>query len=329
MPADIDDPAIAVIGSAGGDDIARVFLAELRRGGYIEFVESVQPPVPRSEKWVLIVSSMLGCPIGCAMCDAGGDYHGPLTVDEITAQVDYLVRRRFPDGAVPAKKFKVQFARMGEPSLNPAVLDVLRDLPERYHAPGLMPSISSVAPVGSERFFDRLISLKSQRYAGGRFQLQFSIHTTDQVLRDRIIPARKWSLDEIACYGDAFCGPGDRKVTLNFALAAGAPLDPGVLARHFHPARFLIKITPVNPTHRAERNQLRSHVTAPILGHADWVVGDLRRAGFEVLVSIGELEENLIGSNCGQYVRRHLEKGTSLEGAYKTEVRPAGTRLGV
>jgi 23S rRNA (adenine2503-C2)-methyltransferase len=309
-----------IIASMGRDDIARVFLAEIRRGGYIEFVESLQPPIPRSEKWVLIVSSMLGCPIGCAMCDAGGDYRGSLAAGEIAGQVDYLIRRRFPDGAVPSKKFKIQFARMGEPSLNPAVLDVLRDLPERYDAPGLMPSISSVAPSGSERFFESLIAIKREKYPGGRFQLQFSIHTTDPALRDRMIPARKWDLAEIARYGDAFCGPGDRKVTLNFALAAGAPLDSRVLAEHFHPDRFLIKITPINPTHRASLNQLRSYVTAPMEEDADRVVGDLRSAGFEVLVSIGEMEENLIGSTCGQYVKRHLEAGLPLEGAYKAGI---------
>lgn len=305
-----------VIGSTGTDDIARVFLAELGDGKYVEFVESVQPPKPRSEKWVLIVSSMLGCPIRCAMCDAGGDYRGCLTSEEITAQIDFLIRRRFPHGAVPVKKFKVQFARMGEPSLNPAVLDVLWILPDRYDAPGLMPSISSVAPVGSERFFDRLITLKRDRYAGGRFQLQFSIHTTDRALRAKMIPAKKWDFAEIARYGNAFIEPGDRKVTLNFALADGAPLDPHVLTKYFDPAKFLIKITPVNPTHQANRNRLKSYLTAGLADEGYRIVRDLRLAGFEVLVSIGEAEENLIGSNCGQYLKRHLERGRAIESSY-------------
>lgn len=314
-----------IVGSTGTDDLARVFLAQIRDGRYVEFVESVQPPIPRLDKWVVIVSSMLGCPIRCAMCDAGGGFRGCLTSEEITAQIDFLVRRRFPDGAVPARKFKVQFARMGEPSLNPAVLDVLATLRERYDAPGLMPSISSVAPAGSERFFDRLITLKRDKYPGGRFQLQFSIHTTDPVLRDKMIPARKWDFAEIARYGNAFTGPGDRKVTLNSALADGAPLDPRVLIKYFDPARFLIKITPVNPTHQARRNHLRSYVTAGLQDEGYQVVRDLRLAGFEVLVSVGEMEENLIGSNCGQYVRRHLEEGMTIESSYRYAV---GSGLG-
>jgi len=305
-----------VISRAGREDLALVYLAETGPGRYVEFVESVQPPLPRSEKWVLIVSTLLGCPVGCAMCDAGGHYGGALSADEILAQIDWLVDRRFPGRAVTAGKFKIQFARVGEPSLNPAVLDVLETLPDRYAAPGLLPSVSSVAPAGSERFFDRLLGLKREIYGSGRFQLQFSIHSTDPAIRDRLIPARKWDLAAIASYGEAFFAPGDRKITLNSALPEGAPLDAGALARHFDPAKFLVKITPVNPTYQARRNGLATHIVPGRDAGSCRIVEDLRLAGFEVLVSVGEPEENLIGSNCGQYVRRHLREGRSLAAGY-------------
>jgi 23S rRNA (adenine2503-C2)-methyltransferase len=80
------------------------------------------------------------------MCDAGGDYSGYLTVEEIFAQIDYMVRRRYPDGKPATEKFKIQFARMGEPSLNPAVLETLEQLANCYDASGLYISVSSVAP---------------------------------------------------------------------------------------------------------------------------------------------------------------------------------------
>ena len=41
-------------------DLARVFIADLGDGRMIEFVESVQPPIPRHEKWVLIISTSAG-----------------------------------------------------------------------------------------------------------------------------------------------------------------------------------------------------------------------------------------------------------------------------
>ena len=46
------------------------------------------------------------------------------------------------------------------------------------------------------------------------------------------------------------------------------------------------------------------------------VVDDLRGRGYEVIVSIGELEENRIGSNCGQYLKRYLDSRKKLDGGY-------------
>jgi 23S rRNA (adenine2503-C2)-methyltransferase len=304
-----------LLGSTGNEDVATAYVAELRDGRCVEFVESIQPPLPRSEKWVLIVSTMFGCPIGCRMCDAGGHFMGNLTADEILAQIDFLIEHRFGRARVDVRKFKIQFARMGEPALNRAVLDVLRGLPERYEAPGLMPSVSTVAPAGCEAFFSGLLDIKRGLYGGGRFQLQFSIHTTDDELRKRLIPADTWPLERIAEYGDAFYGAGDRKVTLNSALPEGMPLRPKVLIRHFDPEKFIIKMTPLNPTYRAMRHELASHLGLSG-GDKSEVVRELQDTGYEVIVSIGEPEENLIGSNCGQYVLRHLQSGADLAGAY-------------
>jgi 23S rRNA (adenine2503-C2)-methyltransferase len=302
-----------VLASTGRDDVAVAYLAETAGGRLVEFTEAVQPPIPREAKWVLIVSSLFGCPVRCAICDAGGSYGGKMSAAEIVEQIDFLVDRRYPDRRVPAAKFKIQFARVGEPSLNAAVLDVLCDLPCRYDAPGLMPSVSSVAPQGCDGFFERLRVVKNRLYRDGRFQLQFSIHTTDEALRDRLIPVKKWGLNRIGDYGTSFRESGDRKVTLNFALARGMPIDPDVLLRWFDPSDFLVKITPVNPTHRAATNEIVSHVD-PGREEARAEIGRLRAAGYEVLLSIGELEENRIGSNCGQYIQAHLEAKKRADG---------------
>ena len=47
-----------VLASAGREDIAMVYVAELEQGKFIEFVEAVQPPKPRAEKWVLMISTL-------------------------------------------------------------------------------------------------------------------------------------------------------------------------------------------------------------------------------------------------------------------------------
>lgn len=305
-----------IVSSVGKEEIAVVYVAELDNGELIECVESLQPPLPRADKWVLLVSTMFGCPVGCKMCDAGGFYHGKPDREQILEQIDFLVRRHYPDGRIPARQFKIQFARMGEPSLNPAVLDALEELPRRYHAPGLMPSVSTIAPWGTQAFFERLLEIKDRLYPGGHFQFQFSIHTTNAALRDEIIPVRKLGFDWMGEYGRRFFKPGDRKITLNFALAAGNPVDPQALLRHFDPALFLIKITPLNPTYRAAEHGLASHIDPARDSEQDALVAALRRAGYEVIVSIGEVEENLIGSNCGQYIRTHLLAQEAIADGY-------------
>jgi 23S rRNA (adenine2503-C2)-methyltransferase len=311
-----------VIASTGKAEIALVYILELDSGKLVECVESVQPPLPRQGKWVLLVSTMFGCPIGCAMCDAGGYYQGKPTAEEILSQIEFLVNQRFPDGHVPSRQFKIQFARMGEPALNPAVLDVLEVLPYRLRAPGLMPSISTVAPAGRGSFFERLLEIKRTHYSAGRFQFQFSLHTTDAQLRDQIIPVRKWRFAEMAAYGERFYAPGDRKITLNFALSRHAPLEAHVLQEYFSPEKFLVKITPVNPTYRALENNLSSHVDPLAPLQSDETIEALRSAGYDVILSIGNVEENQVGSNCGQYLRAHLNARDKIEDGYTYSVLP-------
>jgi 23S rRNA (adenine2503-C2)-methyltransferase len=322
---------VKIVGEYGNDSVAKVYVAQMRdkdseavsKDSLVEFVESVQPPIPREEKWVLIVSSMFGCPIKCKMCDAGGDFGGRLTTDEILSQIHYMVDRRFPDGKVPVPKFKIQFARMGEPVMNPAVLDAMERLPNEFDAPGLNASLSTVAPKSrsTAEFFERLAEIKDRLYSGGRFQLQFSIHTTDQAKRDELIPVKKWSFGEIARYGESFCVPekGDKKVTLNFAPAVDYPVDASVIREHFDPSLFIIKLTPLNPTVRSHEGSMRSAIDPHDRDSSSRIVKMFMDEGFDVVLSIGELEENRIGSNCGQFIQRALQARSRPQRSYELE----------
>jgi 23S rRNA (adenine2503-C2)-methyltransferase len=309
-----------VIAVTGNPELATVYMADMGGGRMLEFVEACQPPYGRGERWILMVSTLFGCPVKCLFCDAGGGYRGKPTAEEILAQIDYMVSQWFPDGVVTASKFKIQFARMGEPSLNMAVLDALEELPRRHRTRSLMPSISTIAPLGTDAFFERLIDVKDRLYPGGRFQFQYSIHTTDAALRDKLIPVRKWDFARMAAYGERFHRAGDRKITLNFALATDSPIEAQVLSNYFDPARYLIKLTPVNPTSRATKNNLSSFIDPVQPETAEAVTRPLREAGYEVIVSIGEVEENEIGSNCGQYVLNYLESGVEVKDGYSYQV---------
>ena len=291
-----------LLSSTGNPALAMVHIAEDGQGRKLEFVDSIQPPRSREDKWVVIVSTMFGCPVGCLMCDAGGGYRGKVDAEGMLWQVRTAVRERFPDGKPLTDMLKVQFARMGDPAMNEAVLDALVGLRKEFPDTNVFASVSTVGPKASRDFLDRLRDVKDEHFPGGRFQLQFSIHSTDREVRSRLCPIRTLSFDEMAAIGRSFRTDGDKRVTLNFCLIDDVPIDPAVVRRHFDPEHFLIKLTPLNPTTRAREAGLVSLIEKDREEAAQRFIEAFRAQGFEVLLSIGEYEENQIGSNCGQYL---------------------------
>jgi 23S rRNA (adenine2503-C2)-methyltransferase len=115
---------------------------------------------------------------------------------------------------------------------------------------------------------------------------------------------RLLGLDAAAAIGRRFHRAGQRKVVLNFALAAGLPVDVAALRATFDPACFAVKLTPLNPTDRARHHALRTILDAAHPDAAAALVAELAAAGFDTVVSIGEPDEIAIGSNCGQVALR-------------------------
>lgn len=309
MTAHLETAHLEIVGSRGLADVAVVHIARLARGSdlLLELVDGLDPPKPRREKWIVNVSTQVGCPVGCPYCDAGGGFRGNLTADELLAQVAWVLDRH-PAEAARCRKLKVHFARMGEPALNDAVIAALARLPELRPMPGLMACVATVAPRGRERWFEALLDVKRERYAG-RFQLQFSVNSTDRAARRRLLPVAHWDLEEIARYGERFLAPGERKVVLNFALATGVPFDVEVLAERFDPARFAVKLTPLNPTERGREAGFSTLLRSERAARLDGAIDALGAAGYDVLVSVGDPREDQVGSNCGQEVRPLLARG--------------------
>lgn len=303
--------------------LARLFLARLRGDPrlLVEFVDTLEPGIPKELKWVMMISTQIGCPVGCGFCDAGAlGYLGALSAEEILAQMRHIASLNPGLELARHPKVKVHFARMGEPSLNPHVLEALRFIGESLGAPGLIASLSTVAPKSpvTGEFFEELLRIKDACFPGGRFQLQFSLHSTDEGERSRLVPVRKWTLEEIAEYGRRFVGPGDRRITLNFASPRGSALDAGALSRVFSPEKFLVKLTPVNPTLTADQNS-RTHLWSEPPERIAGFARELGERGFRVILSPSLPEEISAETSCGQLwseslkeqariLRRNLEK---------------------
>jgi len=213
---------------------------------------------------------------------------------------------------------------MGDPALNDAVLEAIERLPDRVDCPGLMPCISTVAPIGRDGWFDRLTEIKRRAFPGGRFQMQFSLHTTDEPSRRHLVPIRCWSHEQIARFGERFFVPGDRRLTLNFAPAVGLPLDPAALTRWFDPEIWAVKLTPINPTAAALASGLEGRIDPHDESGCRRVADGFRARGYETILSIGELDENAIGSNCGMYVDRL--RRASEDAGHRPARRAAATR---
>ena len=290
-----------IIRQVGDNKIANVFIAKINNK-LLEFAESLEYPKSINEKWVLTISCLYGCPVQCLMCDAGQNYYGKISKEDMLSQIEHLILRRFPDRNVPVSKFKIQFARMGEPVYNTNVLDVLEELPHLYNAPGLIPSISTIGPKNSTHFLERLTDIKNKHYSNGKFQLQFSIHTTDIEKRDNLIPINKLTFTEISDFSNKFLREKNRKITLNFIVLDDYPINTKVINQYFDYNKFIIKLTPLNPTYKAYENELKSKLDPLNDKSIVNLVKELKKLNFDTIVSIGNLEENNIGSNCGQYI---------------------------
>jgi 23S rRNA (adenine2503-C2)-methyltransferase len=89
------------------------------------------PPVvhtdllPLEEKWVITISTQYGCSMGCKFCDVPKVGPGRnATLDDLCQQV--LTGIELHPEVTWTNRLNVHFARMGEPSWNPNVLDCAR-----------------------------------------------------------------------------------------------------------------------------------------------------------------------------------------------------------
>ncbi len=305
-------PQMEIIKVQGDPEVAEVAIMRFRGDDRksVECVDGLAPPLTRQQKWIINISTQFGCPVGCPFCDAAFSYHGNPTAEELLTQVKWSLDRHPVELRNTCEKLKVHFARMGEPSLNQACLEAAEQLPDIISTKGLWCCMATVAPTGREKFFHELYNLKERKYRG-RFQLQFSVQSTDENDRDRLIPMSHWSLEELSSFGKDFHEQGDRKVVLNFALAHDVAFDPEVILDTFDKEHFAAKLTPVNPTARGAEQGFKTVLRSEHEKTIQVACDALTSRGFDVVLSIGDEREDEVGSNCGQAIR--VERETNIK----------------
>jgi 23S rRNA (adenine2503-C2)-methyltransferase len=186
----------------------------------------------RSERWMIGVSCMSGCPVGCRFCATGQlKKYRDLTAEEIVDQVEFVIKKNPEFRFTDAKEFKVNYTRMGEPFVNiENVREAIEEIESNY--PGTHHYISTIGLTGSDFSWIK-----------DNITLQISLHSCIEQRRDWLIPYRnKMSIRELGMIRTESA----KKTTINLTLPSAEDYDSSVLRRNFDPYHFFVKLSPVN-----------------------------------------------------------------------------------
>lgn len=281
--------------------------------GFDKEIESVphQPMLPLEEKWVITISTQYGCSMRCNFCDV------PKVGPGRNASVTDLVEQFWTGFSLHpevrhSKRVNLHYARMGEPTWNPAVLRSAYAINERLkgNVPNkvlptrgpykLHPVVSTMMPRYNRDLEDFLLEwcdIKNN-YFDGDAGLQLSINSTDDAQREEMFSGNSHSLAEIGRIAGMLPFPKGRKYTLNFAVS-NWEVDPSVLTGYFDPKKFIVKLTPLHRTAAANDNNIQTQD-----GYAPYqeIEENLLQWGYDVLVFFASEAEDLGRITCGNAI---------------------------
>jgi hypothetical protein len=199
----------------------------------------------REERWMIGVSTMSGCPVGCKFCATGSlKRWRNLTHREIIDQVFFIVSKNAQMFGEKPKEFKINYTRMGEPFLNITNLQRAITMIDHYYL-YLYPVHHYVSTVG--------IKGSDFSWITDNVTLQISLHSLDEKRRHELIPINNlMSIEELG----QIRTNSHLKTTVNLTLVDEADFDIEVLKKYFDPEFFFIKISPINVNAISEANHL-------------------------------------------------------------------------
>jgi 23S rRNA (adenine2503-C2)-methyltransferase len=267
----------------------------------IERVEHTKM-LPLEEKWVITVSTQYGCSMGCSFCDVPKVGRGiNATEKDLIGQV--LTGIKLHPGVESTKRLNIHFARMGEPTWNPAVIDATKwfktHIDPEYH---IHPVVSTMMPRHNQwlKLFIHTWMRMKNRLLRGEAGLQLSINSTNEEEREDMFSGNALRFDKIASLMEGII-PNGRKITLNFALA-GYEIDPTVLLKYFDPDYYICKLTPMHKTLEALANGIKTDGDYTTFTPYKDVEAKLKSAGYDVIVFIASREEDDSRITCGNAI---------------------------
>jgi 23S rRNA (adenine2503-C2)-methyltransferase len=260
--------------------------------------------LPLTDKWVITISTQYGCSINCKFCDVPKVGRGKnATLNDMIGQI--LSGLMLHPEIESSKRLNVHFARMGEPSFNPDVLDCAKWLKEHIdHEYKVHPVISTMMPKHNKwlrTFIHTWMRIKNRIYKGNA-GLQLSINSTNETERVEMFSGNALRLAEIAKIMERIT-PIGRKITLNFAVA-DYEIDPQILLDFFSPDHYLIKLTPMHKTNAAIGNKIKTNIKDDYTSYHPYDNHEkyLKNAGYDVIVFLASEYEDLGRITCGNAI---------------------------
>lgn len=200
-----------------------------------------------TEKRVMTVCTMSGCPCGCKFCASRNSFKRNLTAEEIVGQVDFMLeegaKRNRDLDPFNSKEFRVLYTRMGEPMINiDNVIESIKILIKRYpHV------IIGMSTSGYKVGLDKLLANPE---IIPHLDFQFSFHSTSDTERDYLFGIKngssKLNIEQISEYVNRFYDITKKKVSLNVILFEGYSYDFKELATKIDKNKIWIRLSPWN-----------------------------------------------------------------------------------
>ena len=196
----------------------------------------------RSERWMVGVSVMSGCPVRCKFCATGQmKKWRNLTAQEIFDQVAFIIGNNSNINPLASKEFKINYTRMGEPFLNIDNVKKAIKMIDAYY-PNTHHYISTVGIKDSD-----------YSWIKDNITLQLSLHSLNETNRDWLIPYKnKYSIEELG----KIRTESKLKTTLNLTLVNEDDFDIEKIKTYFNKDNFFIKLSPINTNVISEKNNL-------------------------------------------------------------------------
>jgi adenine C2-methylase RlmN of 23S rRNA A2503 and tRNA A37 len=195
----------------------------------------------RSQRWMIGVSTMSGCPVRCKFCATGCmKKFRNLTAEEIVEQVLFILKQR-TENFSNAYEHKINYTRMGEPFLNiENVKEAIKTIDEFY--PNTHHYVSTIGVKNSDFSWIK-----------DNITLQISVHSLINEKRDWLIPFKnKMSIEELG----QIRTNSHLKTTVNMTLVDEEDFDINKLKELFDKECFFIKLSPINKNSTSEINNL-------------------------------------------------------------------------